>query len=453
MFSVLTLVALVAAADPDTSEVPAPLPVATAVTAPVTPRPEPAKLPVLPAVAPPPVAAPPAPSAAATPDLTTPVPIPAEMCAAAAPGYAPPPGQGLPPVDLDDRHLGPPASVWGEVNYLLFRLKSAPASVPLLTSPGNGQLLAGQAVGLGTASGGSFAAGVWLNSRHTIGLAVDGFMLEQRSSTANFGSNAAGSPLLVRPFTDALLNRPAQLFVANPGLLAGSFAVAHGARVSGLGAAGVRNLYYCDGCRVDFRVGGRYLDLDEYEQLTQASSTLTTGTPILLAGQTVNPVTIGDRFRTRNQYYGATVGLRGEYSFGLVSVGVSSEIGLGNNHQTLDISGSTRSGTLVAPGGLLALPGANLSRTSTDRLALLTEVGAHVSVQLTSRSRVTAGYQFLYLNNVARPPSQIDSAINTRLVPTNPNFGSLSGIASPIVTGVRDDFFLHGVRLGLELMY
>lgn len=440
MFSVLLVAAL--AADPQ-AEVDPPAVPAKVTRASVEPRllplARPQDAPRVPAPAPPP--------RDPAPDLTTPLPYRDALPAAPA---------GVAPGDLEDRHLGPPASVWAEVNYLLYRLKSTPPSAPLLTAPGDGgRIIAGDPVGFGPTSGGSFAAGLWLNDRHTLGLAVNGFLLEQRSAAVTASSDAAGGPLLTRPFTDALLAQPAQVFVANPGRLAGSFAATSGARVSGLGAAVTRNLIQTDALRVDFRVGGRYLDLDEYEEVTQSSRTLD-GSLIRLAGQTGTDVAIRDRFRTRNQYYGGAVGLRGEYVFGLVFAGLSSEVGLGNNHQTVAIDGSSvYAGTPASarPGGLLALPGANVGRVSADRLALLTDLGAHVGVRLTERSRLTVGYQFLYVNEVVRPASQIDPVVNTRLVPTNPTFGGVSGIASPVVTGKRDDFYLHGVRFGLELAY
>jgi len=38
-------------------------------------------------------------------------------------------------------------------------------------------------------------------------------------------------------------------------------------------------------------------------------------------------------------------------------------------------------------------------------------------------------------------------------VPSSTNFGALTGIASPVNTGRREDFYVHGIRFGVELQF
>lgn len=360
---------------------------------------------------------------------------------------------------LKDTHSGPGYSAWGEADFLMYWLKQGPSPTPLLTTPG-GILLGNDKLDFGRAVGGRVGIGVWMNDRHTFGFMAGGFMLEQRSAHAIAGSAADGTPVLSRPFTDALLATPGQLLVASPGLLAGGLATDAGARLSGAEVSGIYNIGCARHVSLDFLAGFRYLDLDEFLAITQSG--LLTGTvPIPFGGTTYllpgpTELVLTDRFRTRNQFFGGEVGGRGEVLFGPVGVCVLAKVGMGTNHQTIDIDGSSRlgaPGAVPLPGGLLAVEGANRGRQVSNRFAVLTEVGGKVGVQVTKHLRATIGYEFLYLNNVARPGSQIDPVVNTRLVPTSANFGGVGGLTSPLPTQARDDFFAHGVRLGVEWQY
>ena len=162
-----------------------------------------------------------------------------------------------------------------------------------------------------------------------------------------------------------------------------------------------------------------------------------------------------DRFRTRNQFYGPQAGLRGEYRSGSVFVSLGGKLGIGNVHQRVDIDGrSDVAGVGGVPGGLLATQGSNLGQFTTNRFGVLVDVGVAAGYQFAAWGRAKVGYDFLYLNDVARPGQQVDgTTLNSRLIPTSRNFAGASGLAAPVPTGRTDDFFAHGFRVGLELMY
>ena len=379
------------------------------------------------------------------PQTPPPEPAPA-MPAAAEPAQRP---------SLKDTHSGPPDNLWAEVDYRLYWLRPGPLNQALATSGGQ-TVIGGRDVEYGKANGFGVSAGVWLNDRNTFGLGASGFLLEQRSRFEAVNSAADGSPQFVRPFTDALLAQPAQVSISDPGRLAGGAFAAFGARLSGLELYAIRNLYYHCGNRVDLLVGGRYLDLDEFLAFTQVTRPL--GAATIQFNRTTfgagTVLTLTDRFRTRNQFYGGTLGLRGEYHVGLGFLSLTAKVGLGNNHQSIDIDGRSSvsaPGVAALPGGLFAVQGANLGHQSVNRFAILTEIGAQFGVQVTKRVKVIAGYDFIYLNNTARPGQQIDPVVNTRLVPTSALFGTVSGLTSPVPTGAREDFYAHGVRMGFEI--
>lgn len=378
--------------------------------------------------------------------------------------YLPAPNSAAAQAVLRDTHLGPPVSMWVEGDYRLYWLKPGPLAMPLLVTSAPGQplqtVLGGGNYEYGPFSGGGLSGGLWLNDRHTVGLGASGFLTEQRSVSAAFNSGPTGSPPLARPFTEALRVEPARLLVANPGTLAGGVWTSAGARFAGAEMFGIRNLLYCRDYSLDLLAGGRYLDLDENLSVNQVTRAIDGGTVVfnnvLYSGGGGPALVLNDYFRTRNQFWGGTLGLRGQYWLGPVFLGASVKGGIGNNHQVVQIDGSSSvaaPGVAALPGGLLAVAGANIGRHVTNRLAALSDVSLQMGVQVSPYLRVFVGYDFLYLSNVVRPGDQIDPIINQRLLTTSTSFRSLSGLTSPIVTGVRDDFFAHGVRFGMQLQY
>jgi hypothetical protein len=398
-----------------------------------------------------------------------PRPAPAAQPAApmAAPASAPGPQPAGPPApqrpSLRDDHLGPPDPVWIGGDFLTYWFK--PAQVPVLvagTPAGQSPtpLIGGRDYEFGPARGGRLEVGAWLDERHTVGVGVSGFLTEQRAAFTAVNSDATGAPLLSRPFIDALVGLPSDFLVSNPGLLVGGAFAAAGARLAGADLLVYRNLYYCRGTSFDFLVGGQYLDLDEYLAVTQVTRPINGGSVVLnntvFSGPGAPALIVADRFRTRNQFWGGVLGFRGEYHLGPAFVCLTVRGGIGNNHQTVDIDGFSAvaaPGVPPLPGGLLAIQGANLGRQVINRMAVLSEVNVQAGLQVSEALRLTVGYDFLYVNRVARPADQIDPIINPRLVPTSTSFGTVSGPISPIRTAAQDDWYAHGFRVGMELRY
>jgi hypothetical protein len=330
---------------------------------------------------------------------------------------------------------------------------------PILARSGNLSLSDG--FDFGTFVGGGLDFGIWCNARHTIGLTGSGFILEERSTFAGFASDAAGNPAITRPIFDAQNLSAVEVLVASPGVFSGSILQSASSRFAGGDAAFIANVAHCQGWSLDATFGFRYLDLDEDLVINQTSQALGQGA-LTIAGIPVGALSIEDRFNTRNQFYGGYLGFRSECRMGPVFANVHGSVALGPNHEVIEITGLTSEvgGTgLVAPGGLLAAGfmggplGGNIGRQITNRFTVVPEVTGRVGFQLFRSMRAWVGYGFLYMNDVARPGSQIDLAINPRVVPASPAFGSTSGPAVPRSTGSRNDFFAHGVQFGLEMRY
>lgn len=413
-----------------------------------------------------------------TPPTAAPVPA-CVGCGEAASPAAPEPGDKpriVPP------HKGVPTAAWMNVSFGLTWLKPQPLPFPIAVQLDNGQatqtLLGETTLGTKHHDGIRVDTGAWTDDCHTVGFGFGGLLVEHRSREQSVGTTgAAGSQTISRPFTDAVTGLSNNLLVGGPGVGSGQVALVTTSRLSGLEGNFRRNLHHGDNFDVDFFLGARYLDLDE--SLTVYQSTSPAGTvPVgqrdagnnviapaqVGAGQSINLV---DRVYTRNQFYGGEVGLKMEYRHGILFGSVTPRLGYGPVHQVTYIDGNTDvPGVLQTPtsGGLLAvgLPTAgysgpttdgNIGRNVSNRFAVLTEVGFALGVQLSQSARLSVGYNFLYLSSTARPANQLDTTINSRLVPTSASFGTLSGPSNPRLTFDREDFYAHGVTLTLGLQY
>jgi hypothetical protein len=358
-----------------------------------------------------------------------------------------------------------PGRWWARAELLTWWIKGG-ATPPLVTTsspaqagilgPGTSVLFGGSTLDAESFLGGRFALGAWLNDCQTFGLEGEFFFLGQRSVNFIAGNQGGpGSPVVARPFFNALTGMEDAQLVAFPGVLAGSVRVTNPTSLLGAGANGVCNLCCreccCTGYRVDALAGFRYLrladDLHIDENLTELAGGPVPGTGFV----------VSDQFDTRSEFYGGQLGLRGEYHRGRAFVNLTGLLGLGLSHETLKTRGSTTitlpgAAPLVQPGGLLALP-TNSGNFSQDEFAVVPELRVNVGYQLTPHARAYAGYTFLYWSEVLRPGDQIDRVINPSQVPSTLGAGALTGPARPAVLLKSTDFWAQGINLGLEFRF
>ena len=309
-----------------------------------------------------------------------------------------------------------------------------PSLVPVVTSgPASAGALAG-AIGQPTTvplfggrpvlndwrSGLRAEAGVWLDPDHRTGISARFYSLF--SGTEAFAARPTGATVINVPqFTPTALG-PVQtpLFVAFPGLTGGTV-VAHARTSFAGGDLNVRRLL--DGgttYRVELLAGYRQLHLaDELGTTFDAS---TAANPALAAR-----VSGGDRVRTVNNFYGPQLGLYASADWNRFTLEGHAASALGVTVNELDFGRTRTLGAApqVNAAGLIALgvPPATaaalvpavraataapvpLVRTSaTDALTYLGVVGeggGRLSWRATDHLRLTAGYSFIYWNNVRR---------------------------------------------------
>lgn len=371
-----------------------------------------------------------------------------------------------PVIDFRPQDTGSAYRIWGQAEYLLWWVKNAQLPVPLVTTgdpndgfplvnsagaigqPGTRVLFGGSDAGFGAFSGMRFTLGGWLNREHVVGIEGSGFLLERRTNQFAAGSDALGNPPLYLPAFDVQAGAERAVQIADPlRQFSGDVFVTSTLQLWGAEFNGVLNVWRRPGLEVTLLAGFRYADLTENLQIHNTTNDL------LFFNTTV----LNDQFGTRNQFYGGQVGGRVSWQRDRLSVDVTGKVALGATHQVVNIQGDITQSDPGAfapgtfPGGLYAQP-TNIGRRTANEFTVLPAVELKLGYQITPRLRASAGYDFMYWNQVVRPGNQIDRNINQSQSPIFGG-GALVGPASPTPLFNRTDFWAHGANFGLEFRY
>jgi hypothetical protein len=197
-----------------------------------------------------------------------------------------------------------------------------------------------------------------------------------------------------------------------------------------------------------------------------------TSTPasVPFGGVTITPpatVLVQDSFKVTNRFNGGQIGLRTEVRYGMFTTNATAKLAIGDMNERLEIAGASGyvdlnhpivNGGIAMPnvgtayGGLLA-NASNIGRYSHDELSIIPEININVGLNITRGLTAYLGYNFLYINNVARPGDQINQVVNSATVPFNPLYGSLTTPSVPKQIFAQDEFWLMGVNFGLMMRY
>ncbi|MFO1064614.1 MAG: BBP7 family outer membrane beta-barrel protein [Pirellulales bacterium] len=338
--------------------------------------------------------------------------------------------------------------LWVRPEYMLFWTKAA--DVPPMVSTGtlgqNGTdvLFGGRTVDVPAHDGGRITAGLWANEQHCLGLQFSYFSMASTDRTfhADNGTNAT----LANPFINAQTNIEDTAIIASPNVQNGSVDIQLSNRFQMADALLRWNIEHTKSDRLDGVIGYLYTGMDE--QLSHISST-TFLDPLGLQQVGTN-ILSRDDFRVRNVFQGVELGLASNSMFGAWSMELSGRVGLGSNHETLRIQGSTvtsvpQAAAIAAAGGVFALP-TNIGDTSKNVFSCIPQVGLRLSRRLTARLDVSVGYNFIYWSQLARPSNQIDRTLNATQFPPGP----LVGQASPARKFEQTDFWAQGVSFGCQ---
>lgn len=376
----------------------------------------------------------------------------------------------------------PGTRTWFNADYLLWWIKAGPTpslfgTVPATTVNSLRNPMTG-AVGAGTLpsgainvtfgrpdrdleyhvhNGGRFTGGLWLDPEQQVGIEVGYFMLERQLvqySDVSAGVPALG-PLFFNPGGGAL-----NIYLAGVQPPGGSTAMVAADANERLWGAELNAKVDCTifSDRTDFIVGFRHLQFSEGLALYTNS-----------VGLPGDPLSAGfdafsfDSFGTHNQFYGPQIGWVADRRWDDWFLGLTCKVGLGLMHQAVNVNGFTTlnspvattfrpAGTATFPGGVLAQP-TNIGHYSRDRIAVIPEFGVTFGRQLTSNLRASLGYTFLYVSDVVRPGTQIDSFVDPRGIRALAAFDPRVRPSSPSFDFNTTDFWATGFTFGLEFRY
>jgi hypothetical protein len=366
---------------------------------------------------------------------------------------------------------------WARVDYLLWWVKNAPLPVPLVTTgdpnvgfdpnnvntvntagaigqPGTQVLFGDNSIKFPSFSGMRLTLGGWVEEPEFFGVEGSGFVLERLSHSFAAASDKAGNPPLYFPILSAISGAERAIPIADQ-LRAFSGIVGVNSNLQ-LWGADLNGLFYLFGnssLEVTLLAGFRYANLKENLQIDNATTDLT-----------FNNVTIlNDSFGTTNQFYGGQIGGRLAVHRDRFSLDITSKVALGLTHQAVDIQGEITQpgpnplvppGLGTFPGGLFAQP-SNIGKRSADQFAALPSLELQLGYAITQRTRLFAGYDFMYWSQVVRPGNQIDHSVNlTQNAVLDPNgVGRLVGPAEPAPLFNRSDFWAQGIHFGVEFRY
>jgi hypothetical protein len=353
---------------------------------------------------------------------------------------------------------------WVTAEVLLWWNRSA--QVPPLVTTSSPQF--NGIVGQGdtrTLLGGSFGSTYHVGARLGFGhwfddcgcRGMDAHIFWVAPSTATFAASDPPFPLLARPFFNTNPNvgvGPTAEVIAGPGVANGNVVATLKSTVWGADINYRRFLLGTPTARLDALVGYRYLDV--HEDLTITESFTRTPGSNLMVGVPASMGFITDQFRTENQFHGGQIGVAGTVQRGRWSLDGRSTIAFGTVFQTVQINGGQvlvfPNGTVqTAQGGLLAVPGTNIGRFSQARFAVVPEIGLNLGYQITPRTKLFVGYNFLYLSSAVRPGSVIDTNLDAARVPNllQAGTGTPAGPVHPIPTLHTSGYFVQGISFGM----
>lgn len=412
------------------------------------------------------------------------------LAGAAAANLPPPGGYGSVP------------HVWTRFDYLMYFAKTQPIRFPLVTTsapsdqgllgrPSTLVLVGQQDLAYNLINGGRMTFGFFGDADRRFGFEGSGFVLEQKSNITSVTSSPTGIPTLARPYRDTA--SPAafsSMVIANPNFGNGRVTVGTSNQTYSIEANGVWNLYRSapgtSKClwSVDFLAGYRFLQMTESLEINSITN-LNLPPSLLgivnigpfgvpnLAGARLLPgalpfggvtvfdqssVVVQDRFLVHNRFNGGQVGLRGEAQYGMWTVALSGKLAVGNMHERLEITGASgfndpvRGRVGTSYGGLYATS-SNIGVYNHDDFAVIPEFNGTVGLALTRGLTAFVGYNFLYVNRLARPATQVNTVIDTSTVPFSPNYGATNRPAGLRALFNQDDFWLMGVNFGFQVRY
>ncbi len=359
---------------------------------------------------------------------------------------------------------------WVGAEYLLYWTKDASIPFPvasvgpaagagILGSSGAQLLYGNTTMDFNNFSGIRVIGGYWITNNESVGIEGNFFMLPKKRASTPTLTGSDILPVLARPFFDTANNRQSSRVLSKPGQFIGNIQTTSGLELWGAEVGPVWRARDNGRWTLDAIAAFKFLSLNESLTIADTANALNNGVSVLQGRAFGNASTLSvrDEFRTTNNFYGATIGARGNIHVEAFTWSVTGKLGLGTMESKVQATGtSTLSGGATPPltsiGGFYA-SGANLGTFDRSHFAVIPEFSSNLNVQITSHLAVNIGYNYLYINNVLRPGDQINGRINPNGIPTSPNFGARTGPTGPTIPLANSDFWAQGFNLAFIVGY
>ncbi|HET6880140.1 MAG TPA: BBP7 family outer membrane beta-barrel protein [Pirellulales bacterium] len=356
------------------------------------------------------------------------------------------------PFDPDDDE----PTTWFRIEYVNFWTSHASLAAPLVTTgdaAGLGRLGAAQTQSL--LGPGSLPAPVFPGAKVTLGgwlyddflggeLNVFGTAL--RASGFSASSGTAG-PLLAVPFADVTSGTPKEssLVVAQPGVSSGRVWADDAMEFSGLDAAALVSLdEHIMNPNVSLTLLGGIKALSFRERFKFSSGT------DFLSGASLRH---NDMFLANDSFAGVDFGVRGGFRLRRWTIEATGRTAIGASLSTMYIG--AQDGMSLAYTRIQTVPGegwfaqpTNIGRWYRQAFSVVPSAQLRVGYDLTSRLRLTVGYEAFFWMHMLRAPNQIDRNINL-----NRAIGLAAGPALPSPSPNYTNFWAQGFTAGLQFNY
>jgi hypothetical protein len=330
------------------------------------------------------------------------------------------------------------------------------ASNGILGQPGTSILYGGGRESSLGGSGGRFRGGFWFGDNQCWGFDTTFFFVNPEST--GFAADSNTFPLIARPFTNLNQNIPFSQLTAFPDLATGSIDINSERELWGIDA-NLRKRWARTACfQLDALIGFRYINFDESLTITERFAR-TPNSPPAIGVPTAASGIVTDSFRTTNDFYGGQLGLQSEWRRGRWFVQSTAKVALGTMSQTITIDGqqtitATNGAVSQVPGGLFALPGANIGHSKRDEFAVVPEAGLNLGWHITPHWRIFVGYNMLYLTSVLRPAEQIDTGLDVTRIPNFPVNGvTRLNTVRPTVPFRETSLLTQGISFGTSFKW
>jgi hypothetical protein len=330
---------------------------------------------------------------------------------------------------------------------------SKAADLPVLASTGaldqtaTNRLFGGDPVTLPMHNGMLWTAGVWDSSCQSF--AIQGSYLGLDSNAKRFFTDSQTHPNLAQPFFNVLTSQEDAAILAVPSVQSGSLQINIGNQFQMADALLRWNIDRSARQRLDFVLGYQFAQMTE--TLSMGGSTTFIDPNGLNAVGTV--ISSSDFFRAKNDFHGGEIGLISSSRTGPWNMELSAKLALGNNQSQIRIDGSTvtsvpQTASVTDVGGIFALP-SNINNSTNNSFAVLPQVGAKLSRNITRNLSVSVGYNFIYWNRIVRPGQLVDRQLNPTQFPPGP----ITGTVAPHYHFSTTDFWVQGIGFGCQYRY